>query len=270
MSPCGLGGGQTSTGGPLTEFRRGRRSLPLPSERVKSRAATEESGLSWSWLPGGPLTEFRRGRRSPPLPSERVKIRSRHVGPCCPRGSALTDFRRRWRNPSASSGQVLPLPQARGGLAGCGSTRAHSTGSGQALRRTPGRLTMNGRGWGTEVGRRGLGAAWDVFSRSGECVQFRGRCVQFSGECVQFLAECVQFRGECVHFGGRCVQLLAGRPGWGWGAVGRRDSSFGRLRAGSRGTAKWSDGGLGMEGRSGRHWCAGIDRGAGSRLKTPG
>ena len=31
-----------------------------------------------------------------------------------------------------------------------------------------------------------------------------------------------------------------------------------------------SDSGLGMVGRSGRHWCAGIDRGAGSRPGTPG
>ena len=31
-----------------------------------------------------------------------------------------------------------------------------------------------------------------------------------------------------------------------------------------------SDSGLGMVRRSGRHWCAGIDRGAGSRLGTPG
>ena len=28
-----------------------------------------------SWLPGGPLTDFRRGRRNLPLPQERVKIR---------------------------------------------------------------------------------------------------------------------------------------------------------------------------------------------------
>ena len=98
------------------------------------------------------------------------------------------------------------------------SGQAPSAGSGRVLRgrrdvvrlgppKTAGRLTMNGRGWGTEVGRRGLGAAWDVFSRSGECVQFWGQCVQFSGGCVQFLAECVHFRGECVHFGGRCVQF---------------------------------------------------------------
>ena len=80
------------------------------------------------------------------------------------------------------------------------------------------RLTMSGRGWDPEGGRRGVGAAWDVFSRLGECVQFWGRCVQFSGECVQF-------RGECVHFGGRCVQFSAGRLGWGWGADARRDSS---------------------------------------------
>ena len=123
------------------------------------------------------------------------------------------------------------------------SGQAPSAGSGQALRgrrdvvrlgppKTAGRLTMNGRGWGTEGGGRGMGVAWDVFRRLGECVQFWGRCVQFSGECVQFLGGCVQFRGGCVHFGEECVQFLAGRPGWGWGADGRRDSSFGKLRTG--------------------------------------
>ena len=199
--------------------------------------------MSWSWLPGGPLTEFRRGRRSLPLPSERVKIRSRHVGPCCPRGSALTDFRRRWRNPSASSGQVLPLPQARGGLAGCGSTRAHSTGSGQALRRTPGRLTMNGRGWGTEVGRRGLGAAWDVFSGTGQCVQF-------SGERVQFFAACVHFPAECVHFGGQCVQFST---------AGVRSVQTSTRRNATADVASGSWGVVGDEGGGG----AGRDRGWG-------
>ena len=166
MSPCGLGGGQTSTGGPLTEFRRGRRSLPLPLERVK--------------------------------------IGSRHVGPWWVLGRALTDFRRRRRN--------LPLPQARGGLAGCGSTRAHSTGSGQALRRTPARLTMNGgyeylgSGWwevgvtlvrwdcwvllgpgrgrrddgGTEVGRRGECGLGCVQSVGAMCSVF-GRMCSVSG-----------------------------------------------------------------------------------------
>ena len=90
---------------------------------------------------------------------------------------------------------------------------------------------------GTEGAGTGVGRGGDVFSRSalvgdrgrreGEVNVFSrsGRCVQFWGQCVQFLAECVHFRGECVHFGGRCVQFLAGRPGWGWGADGRRDSS---------------------------------------------
>ena len=215
MSPCGLVGGQTSTGGPLTEFRRGRRSLPLPSERVKSPEATEERGVRWRWLPGGPLTDFGRGRPNLPLPSERVKsraateergvrwrwlpggpltdfgrrrpnlplplerVKSRGPGGCrCLAwwvlGRALTDFRRRRRNPSASSGQVLPLPQARGGLAGCGSTRAHSTGSGQVLRRTPARLTMNGGyeyvgsgWWGDRGGTGALGLLGAAGSRLG-------------------------------------------------------------------------------------------------------
>ena len=52
---------------------------------------------------------------------------------------------------------------------------------------------------GTEGGRRGVGAAWDVLRRSGGCVQFWGRC-------VQFFAECVQYPAGCVHFGGAGVQ----------------------------------------------------------------
>ena len=129
-------------------------------------------------------------------------------------------------------------------------------------------MTGAGRGLGSEPAGGGGSAAWDVFSRSGGCVQFWGRCVQFSGECVQFLAECVQFRGGCVHFGGRCVQFSAVRPGWGWGADGRRDSSAplrcarnDRQRRGRCARDACVDGVTG---------CAGIDHGAGSRLKTPG
>ena len=125
---------------------------------------------------------------------------------------------------------LLGAAGSRPGTPGCGSTRPSED---------CGRLTMNGRGWGTEVGRRGLGAAWDVFSRSGECVQF-------SGGCVQFLAECVQFRGECVHFGGGGVQFWVGRPGWGWGADGRRGSSFGKLRTGRFGRLRTGFGGSGQ------------------------
>ena len=84
-------------------------------------------------------------------------------------------------------------------------SRPPSAGSGQVLR-----------------GRRNDG---EVSTLSGQCVQLLARCVNSSAECVQFLGGCVQFRGGCVHFGGRCVQLLAGRPGWRWGADGRRDSS---------------------------------------------
>ena len=92
------------------------------------------------------------------------------------------------------------------------------------------RLTMNGWGRGTEGDGLGLGAAWDVFTRLGQCVQFRG-------QCVQFLARCVHFPAECVHFGGRGVQFSTVRPGWGWGTEGRRDSPFDKLRAGPSGGA---------------------------------
>ena len=66
-------------------------------------------------------------------------------------------------------------------------------------------------------GRRGLGAAWDVFSRlGGGCVQFWGRCVSFRGECVQFLAECVQFRGMCPLWRAMCP-VFGGAPWLGMG-----------------------------------------------------
>ena len=208
MSPGGLGGGQTSTGGPLTDFRRGRRSLPLPSERVK--------------------------------------IGSRHVGPWWVLGRALTDFRRRRRNPSASSGRVLPLPQARGRSAGrwgrglgcvqavgrmCSVFRRMCSVSGPmcsvsgrmcSLRRAmcsvfggarpPSRAPLAGSeqalqgrrddgGSGREAG---VSAPWHVST--------------LSGQCVQFLGGCVHFRGECVHCGGRCVQFFGGAP---WLEMGR-------------------------------------------------
>ena len=151
-------------------------------------------------------------------------------------GGPLTDFRRRRRNPSASSGQVLPLPQARGGLAGCGSTRAHSTGSGQALRRTPARLTMHGgyeyvgSGW-WEVGVTLV--RWDCWVLLGPG---RGRRddgghggreagVERGLGCVHSVGRMCSVSGGCVHFGGRCVQFSAVRLGWGWGMEGRRDSS---------------------------------------------
>ena len=97
-----------------------------------------------------------------------------------------------------------------------------STGSGQALRG----LRNDRRG-------RGVSATWDVFSRSGRCVQFQGRCVQFFVGCVQFPGQCVHFLARCVHFGGRGVQFSAVRAGRKWGTEGRPDAlSFGKLRTG--------------------------------------
>ena len=63
-------------GGPLTDFRRGRRNLPLPLERVKIAAplgsCIRARVLVREVSTGGPLTECR-GRPNLPLPSERVK-----------------------------------------------------------------------------------------------------------------------------------------------------------------------------------------------------
>ena len=107
--------------------------------------------------------------------------------------------------------------------------------------KTAGRLTMNGRGRGTEGGGRGecgLG-----------CVRSVGPMCPVFGRMCPVLAQCVQFRGECVHFGGRRVQFrrcaLVGD-----GARKEREiPSFGRLRAGSRRTS-------GSQGRSGK-WLMG-------------
>ncbi len=260
MSPGGLGGGQTSTGGPLTDFRRGRRSLPLPSERVKSRAATEERGVRWSWLPGGPLTDFGRRRPNLPLPSERVKIRNRHVRPCCLRGRALTYFRRRRRNPSASSGQVLPLPQARGGLAGMWFDKLTTNGVGRlgavGVGGLPGVAWVRFGGWmplgpgwgrrdagGTEGAGRRLGAAWDVFRRS----------FSFGADVSSFWADVFTFEGN--------VSTLAGDVSSFWrgalvGAGARTEGEIPRLRCAA----------LGMTAAAGEV-RAGCGRGRGGRLR---
>ena len=57
----------------------------------------------------------------------------------------------------------------------------------------------------------GLGAAWDVFSGSGQCVQFFAQCVQFPAQCVHFGGQCVQFFGDCVQFSPTCVQSWEAR-----------------------------------------------------------
>ena len=149
-----------------------------------------------------------------------------------------------------------------GGLPGvCGSTRVFDQDSDPAHHERYGMVARScgGRGWDAgltgmcSVGRGNVfsfGANvfsfWpDVFTLAGQVFSFRWRALvgdrgrrdegdvsTLSGQCVQFLARCVNFSAECVHFGGRCVQFLAGRSGWGWGADGRRDSSFGKLRTG--------------------------------------
>ena len=69
--------------------------------------------------------------------------------------------------------------------------------------KTAGRLTMNGRGWGTEGGRRGMGSAWDVFSRSGECVQSVGpMCSVLGPMCSVSGRMCSLWRGRCSVLGG--------------------------------------------------------------------
>ena len=61
---------------------------------------------------------------------------------------------------------------------------------------------------------------------------FGANVSSFRANVSSFWPNVFSFEGVCVHFGGRCVQFLAVRPGWGWGADGRRDSSFGKLRTG--------------------------------------
>ena len=102
----------------------------------------------------------------------------------------------------------------------------------------------------------------NVFTLAGQVFSFRWRALvgdrgrrddgdvsTLSGQCVQFLARCVNFSAKCVHFGEECVQLSAGRPGWGWGADARRDSSFGKLRTGFGGLRTGPFGRLAMNAR---------------------
>ena len=160
-------GGVWLRGRSLTDFRRGRRNLPLPLERGRRRRGPKGvhggAGGLGGGLRGSPLTDFRRGRRNPsagsgqvlPLPSERVKSGAPGVGSakrrwCC----GVTG----WVEASASDrreGRGMASEKALGGnrvgsagvgwaLRGCGSTRpfedfgpAHHERGGQREKRAP-------------------------------------------------------------------------------------------------------------------------------------
>ena len=61
-----------------------------------------------------------------------------------------------------------------------------------------------------------LGRA-NVFSFGADVSSFRANV-------FSFWPNVFSFEGHVFTLAGRCVQFLAGRPGWGWGADGRRDS----------------------------------------------
>ena len=114
----------------------------------------------------------------------------------------------------------------------------HSTSSGQALR---GRRDDGG----TEGAGRGLGAAWDVFSRSGECVQFWGpMCPVFGANVSSFWPNVFSFEGN--------VSTLAGdvssfRRGALVGDGARTEGEIPRLRCAALGNDNSGGGGaLGM------------------------
>ena len=157
------------------------------------------------------------------------------------------------------------------GRSGCGSTRSHSTssgqapsaGSGQVLRgrrdvvrlgppKTAGRLTMNGKGMGHGGREAGVSAAWDVFSRSGECVQSVGpMCSVLGPMCSVFGRMCSVSAGHVFTLAGMCASFrrgglgsggtATGWPEWGIGC-GRKAGFLGGPRSARR---KWRPTGLG-------------------------
>ena len=98
-------------------------------------------------------------------------------------GGPLTDFRRRRRNPSASSGRVLPLPQARGRSAG-------RWGRGLGCVQAVGRMCSV------------LGAMCSVFWRM--CSVSGPMCSVFGRMCSLLRAMCPDFGSMCQLFGRMC------------------------------------------------------------------
>ena len=126
------------------------------------------------------------------------------------------------------------------------SGQAPSAGSGQVLRgrrdvvrlgppKTAGRLTMNGRGWGTEGGgRRGLGCVQSV----GECVQSVGpMCPVLGPMCSVFCRMCSVSGRMCSLWRGRCSVCR------GWASP--------RFRGHRYGMEGWTESGIGCGRKAG-------------------
>ena len=78
-------------------------------------------------------------------------------------------------------------------------------------------VVLLGPGWGrrddggTEGAGRGLGAAWDVFSRSGECVQSVGPMCSVSGPMCSVSGPMCSVFGPMCSLSGRMCSLWRGR-----------------------------------------------------------
>ena len=110
----------------------------------------------------------------------------------------------------------------------------------------------------------------NVFSFGADVSSFRANVSSFWPNVFSFEGDVSTLAGDVSSFWRGALVGDGARTEGEIRSFGKLRTGFDGLRAGSRGTSKWSDGGLGMVGRSGRHWCAGIDRGAGSRPGTPG
>ena len=202
-----------------TVDRRTPHRIPPGTAESAARDEGEEPGASTQLLTG-----FGRGRPNPSASSGQVLRWEGRIGALGPpfdrlRAGSATDsgpaHHERWIRVRG-----LGLVGGRGGtgalgLLGAAGSRPGTPGTddgGGALgmRAWTGSLRWDRSGrWdagmtgGTEGGRRGLGAAWDVFRRSGECVQFWGRCVQFFGRmCPVSRGMCPLWRAMCPVFGG--------------------------------------------------------------------
>ena len=85
-----------------------------PRRGIKSDAALRRVGMGWSWLRGGPLTEFRRVRRSLPLPQERPLRNLGAVARKTPHPNPLPQEREKERPHLRGRGGFAKVSQERG------------------------------------------------------------------------------------------------------------------------------------------------------------